>query len=225
MIQNLRNIYKDAEVAILGSGPSVKLYEEKEDIALAVNGAAFLDKKYDIFVAGDKKAPFRDWWLSSDHKSNSVIRIVSSYIAPFDPFLYPDENYRNFIQKDYREFVKFNEYVNFVPNFDPTPPHIFFKFGGFGIGFVNKISPKQTFLYWGGTISAIALQISLILGSKNVHLYGCDINNYSGSNYFYDAGDQKGFLDHGQKEIMQSTIDKIRDLRVRVNVHGNSFVH
>lgn len=109
MISRLRNKYDGLTGAILGSGPSVRFYEEKENIAIAVNGAAFLNKRYDYFVTGDRRAPDRDWWLFSNQKRNLVTRLVSAYIAPFDPFLYPEESVRIKLQKELEEFKQKNE--------------------------------------------------------------------------------------------------------------------
>ena len=220
-------------VAILGSGPSVRLYDKLEDVAIAVNGASFLKKKYDFFVAGDVHAPKRDWWLVSQDRvdKNLITRIVSSYIAPFDPFLYPEEKIRLKLQEELESFMKENKdedcpYCYFVPSVEPKRRHIFFRFGGFGEEFVDNISSNQEVIYWGGTISAIALQISLVLGFEEINLYGCGFNNFNGINYCYNCpNDQRGIIESEQMTIMQATIDKIRSFDIKIKIHGKSNIH
>jgi hypothetical protein len=225
VISKLKSLYNDSRIAILGSGPSVSLYEEKEDIAIAVNGASFLNKKYNFFVAGDVRAPHRNWWLASGEHSNLITRVVSSYIAPFDSFLFPNKSQRTKLEEDYYKFVENNQYIHFVPDLSPVPPHLYFKFGGFGIDFVDKISSDQISLYWGGTISAIALQIALIMGGKDIHIYGCGFNNTSGVNYHYNCSiKQRGWIEKEQLQIMQLTIEKIRSFGIKIKVHGKSNI-
>jgi len=230
MINSLRDKFKGNNMAILGSDPSVSLYEEKEDIAIALNGAALLDKDYNLFLTGDTAAPKREWWLSSGDK-NLVTRLVSSYIAPFDPFLYPNEIVRGFLQDELDETIRLNQdkkypYTSYIPSVKPSDGHFYFKFGGKGKEFVDNISPEQKEFFWGGTISAIALQISLVMGFKEINLYGCGFNNFEGSNYFYNCSeDQKGKIKLDQIEIMQLTVDKIRTFGVEVNIIGESKIH
>jgi hypothetical protein len=229
MIQKFRDNYRNARVAILGSGPSINLYKGLEDVSIAVNGASFLDKEYHFFMSGDVKAHDRGWWLASDNKNNHVIRVVSSYVAPFDPVLYPDYNVRNLLEEELRMFINLHKnekypYAHYFPSLSPEDPHIFFKFGGKGREFVERISPEQEVIYWGGTIAAIALQFSLIIGSNDIHIYGCGFDNFSGDNYYY-SGNQKGSINLEQRNIMQLTVDKVRDLGIKVNIHGESFIH
>ena len=225
MISGFRDLYKNSTIAILGSGPSIGLYSEKEDIAISVNGASLLTgKKYNFFLAGDVRAPERKWWLASKGLEN-VVRVVSSYIAPFDPILYPDEDVRNSILKKYNSFVELDPYINFVPEHIPERPNAFFRFGGFGKEYVERISRKQDLLYWGGTISSIALQFSIILGGEDIHLYGCGLDNHTGKNYHYPVHDnERGGIENEQVEIMQATIDKIRGMKISISIHGESRI-
>lgn len=230
MIQErFKDTFVGKSIAILGSGPSLKLHSNQEDISMIVNGAASCVKQGDVFIAGDVNSPKRDWWLNSSNIENST-RIVSSYIAPFDHIIYPDELTRDQLQNDLKNFLKYNNespisYVNFVPTIIPKSPHSFFKFGGMGKEFVEKISPDQELIYWGGTISAIALQLALIMGSKDIHLYGCGFNNSSGNNYAYTCPvGQEGKTNTKQAEIMQMTIDKIRKYGVKIQIHGESVL-
>ena len=227
MISKLKDLYKGSKVAILGSGPSVDLYKEDEEIAVAINGASFLERRYNFFVSGDVRAPSREWWLASGKRSDSdlITRIVSSYITPFDPFLFPDNIQRDKLKKDYNKFVKSNDYVYFVPDSNPISPHLYFKFGGFGINFIDNISNDQNVLYWGGTISAIALQLSLVMGGEDIHIYGCGFNNNSGIDYHYICpSEERGWIEKEQLQIMQLTINKIRSFGVKITIHGKSGV-
>ena len=76
MLREFRERYKGSTIAILGSGPSISLFNEKEDLAIAVNGAALMEKKYQIFLAGDVHSPQRDWWLASENNSNKKNEII-----------------------------------------------------------------------------------------------------------------------------------------------------
>lgn len=229
MLKELRNAYKKSSIAIIGSGPSAKDFSENEDLAIVVNGAAVISKKYDIFIAGDKQAPSRDWWLSTENQENhaNILRLVSSYIAPFDPILYPDDEIRTKLQEKYSVHILNSKekygYTSFVPDVKPKQ-HKFFKFGGLGLEHISKINPNQELMYWGGTISAIALQLGLILGAKEINLYGCGFNNDSGTNYVYSCTpEQKGKTSTVQRVIMQETINHIYvNFNVDINVVGNS---
>ncbi|MGE0793616.1 MAG: hypothetical protein AB7V77_05560 [Candidatus Woesearchaeota archaeon] len=230
MIQErFKDIFINKSVAILGAGPSLKLHSNKEDITIVVNGASSCVERYDIFMAGDVNSPKRDWWIKSLKNENQT-RIVSSYIAPFDTMMYPNEEIRNYFQREITKFMLQNNsnpihYVNFKPSIKPKKPHAFFTFGGMGEDIVEKISPEQDVMYWGGTISAIALQLALISGSKDIHVYGCGFNNGSGNNYSYSCPiGQEGKTTDKQAKIMQMTIDKIRKYGVKIKIHGESVL-
>jgi len=230
VIQKIRDAYKNARVAILCPGPSVNEFGEKEDLAIAVNGAAFVSAKYDVFLTAYVKAPERDWWLASQNHSNkkNIVRMVSSYTAPFDPVLFPDEKTRLQLQRGLDETVREHEgdkypYSSYVPDAEPKEPHLFFNFGGVGEEFISKISADQKEMYWGGTVAAIALQVALISGAERVILYGCQFNNQSGNNYHYKCPrEQQGRHIDSQFIIMQKTVDRVRDLGLDVVIHGES---
>jgi len=228
MIKNLRGRFNGLDIAILGSGTTMDLYEEREDIAIAVNGASLTEKTYHIFLAGDRTSPDMDWWMASEDEEKEVIpaRIISSDLSPYDPILYPNKEERQRLQEEHKKFIEGNKgkeypYVHYAPNIPPEKPHLFFRFGGFGN--IEKISPKQEVMYWGGTISAIALQLSLIVGAKRVNIYGCGFDNVTGTNYCYTCPkDQKGATTEEQRKIMQKTIYKAREKGIKVNIIGES---
>src|SRR3989344_4517121 len=88
-IDKYRNIHKKSKIAILGSSPTLELYENKEDISIAVNGAPLcLSENYKInyFMCGDKDSHDRQWFLSSE-KFNAI-SIVSFIIAGLGIKLY-----------------------------------------------------------------------------------------------------------------------------------------
>lgn len=225
MIHELRGKYKGANIAVLGSGPTVNMYKEKEDLAIAVNGAALIDRKYDIFMAGDFTSPTMEWW-----ETEASQRIMSSYISVFDPFMYPDKGTRTRLQDELDSHIAENKdekypYVGYYPQTRPKKPHLFFRFGGFGKEYVDFVSPNQVVMYWGGTISAIALQASLVMGCESINIYGCGFNNQSGTNYHYDCPEgQGGSISDEQIRIMQATLDKVRSYGVHVKVHGESNI-
>ncbi len=213
------------------------MYDGKEDIAIAVNGAANTVKKYDVFMSGDRKATSRDWWIVSQQQEE-VIRLISSYVAPFDEKLYPQHDDRVLLQERLAQFEQktivsqedsglknAHAYVYFVPDKQPVKPHAYFRFGGFGLPFVQDINKEQDALYWGGTIAGIALQTANIMGGKDIHIYGCTFMNATGKNYFYTCSDdQKGSINDEQVMIMQASIDKIRTQGVKITIHGESAV-
>jgi hypothetical protein len=231
MIAGWRDKYRGAEIAVLGSGPTLHLFDQKEDLAIAVNGASGVAEDYDILLAGDVASPKRDWWLKSERlEDRTIVRIVSSYIAPFDPCLYPSEASRKVLQSKLEMFIKSREgqgipYVNFVPDLPPEAPHGFFRFGGFGREFVERIGPDQEVMYWGGTISAIAVQFALIAGAAKINIYGCGFDNTSGLNYSYCCPQgQAGGINDSQREIMQATLDRVRSFGLEIKVVGKSNI-
>lgn len=233
MIQQLRDVAKGASVAIIGSGATATDYKGKEDLAIAVNGGILNTGPIQYFMAGDRQAATRQWWMSSLDKK-SAARILSSYLAPFDQLCYPDEAVRKRLQEQLstysleqvvsaKDLDKASSYVHYVPDCKPEKPHLFFRFGGFGLKYVTRIRPGQEYAFWGGTIAAIALQAALVMGARDIHLYGCTFSNPNGTAYFYDCPcNEQGMINEEQRRIMQATMEKVRDYGRKVLVHGKS---
>ena len=99
MINKLRQLNKDKSIAILGSAPSVKLFERKEDVTIGVNGAGQLLRGSDIFVSGDERAHTRSWFLDLP---DSITCILRPQAAIYSSRFYPDYNTRS-------KFISFYE--------------------------------------------------------------------------------------------------------------------
>lgn len=235
MHEQLAGKIKGASVAILGAGPTITQYKGKEDITIAANGACLIDKPIDYFIAGDKNAPRRPWWRHSLDQHS--IRLISAYIAPYDPKLYPDKEIRweeqQRLEKNYTKniildekspnLLQENAYVYFEPNHPTAKPHQYFRFGGFADQESNLADPTRKAPLWGGTITSIAIQIANTLGARTIHLYGCGFNNPDGKKYHYTCAEQhKGMITTQQRKIMQKTIDDTRARGIEVIIHGTS---
>ena len=109
-------------------------------------------------------------------------------------------------------------HVTYVPQAGPAAPHRFFRFGGFGIEYVDRISPDQQVMYWGGTISAIGIQVAIVMGAECINLYGCSMDKVKQ----YAHQKTNGFTEESQVQVMQATIDKARTFGVNVGVVGKS---
>jgi len=66
MINKLRDMYLGKSIAVLGSAPSIKLFQRLEDIIIGVNGAGKLLQKSDYFLSADQAAHKRSWFLELD---------------------------------------------------------------------------------------------------------------------------------------------------------------
>ena len=229
MITKLKGVGINSTIAIIGSGPNANLFQEKEDISIALNGACQLNKNFTYALVADFNAPKRDWWDHLTKKSDQEItQLVSSYIAPFNKKLYTDKNIRKYLQNQLEKHIKNHEkekypYTGYFPNLYPKNPHLFFKYGGIGLDTLTKISRDQEKIYWGGTIAAIGLQVANIMGSKEINIYGCPFYNGTGINYFYSCkSEQSGKINNEQLQIMQFTINHLRKNNTKITIIGES---
>jgi hypothetical protein len=202
MLTELKNRFKGSKLVILGSGPSLSLFQGGYDCAIAVNGAAFVDHKYDYFMCGDFQSPQKKWFLSSERVNST--RIIANFIAPFDPVVVPELKYRDIMQNfpifkkklslrsrfSTHRFRKHrDEYYSFRPIIDPCPPHHYFYYNPLSATFevkpvTSEFQGESPKFYFGATIGGVALQLASYMGAAEVHLYGVDMNNFDGKTYF-----------------------------------------
>jgi hypothetical protein len=189
----MKNRHSGASITILGSGPSLQYYSGDAEVSIAVNGAAALNHPYTYFMCGDRRSPERPWFLLS--QKHHATRIISSFVAPHDPLLYPEASIRASLQEDFRNHKR--RYLlpwgrasyTYKPRKSPRPPHCYFNYGGS----LNRRSFQM--LKWiltrsaprfraGATISGVALQLAVFMGARQIRLYGVDQNNFDGRTYF-----------------------------------------
>jgi len=225
-IENFRNLHDGARITILGSSPTIKLYEGEEDVAIAVNGASICDvvKEFgaDYFVCGDKNSPSRKWFEESRKTCKS--RLVASFIAPYDY-----EVILNSLERDiFRDILvengnHQNHYggdIRFTPDFQEiASPHGVFIYADL---WEQEISSDQRRFCRGGTISGVAAQIALVMGAKEIHLYGCSFGRPNGSNvhYAYNNGIETGGIQHFHPIRMDYILSRLVEEGVRIVSHG-----
>ncbi len=236
MIEKIRNKHKDKTIAVLGSSPTLRLYRGKEDIAIACNGACQTPEKYDYFLYIDHRAPSRDWFSKS---SEEITRIAASYITPCDKYLYPSIDERIQIAEELYEFIKIKtqgknriniDMGDFEPTIEPKKPHIYIKtihvVGEILKGLKDLKEEDYTTdmpVYRGGTVTGSAVCLAMIMGAKEIHLYGCSFDNNSGTNYAFGCKKgEEGDTSDKQREIMDVIINIILKKGVNVYVHGHT---
>ena len=223
-LEKFRGIHKGERIAVLGSGPTLELYDGDPSLAIAVNGAAEIDRPYRYFVCGDPESPERPWFYAS-RKQDSV-RIVSSYVAPFDSVLYPDEDTRRKLQEEggFLTAGCFEDF-DYDPSCDAAPPHAIYQYDHIGVlrNDPLPIFPDQERLLYGGTIAGVAVQMAFILGASEIHLFGCSLDNDSGSHYHpkLTAG-KLGYNLPSHVESLSRIVSKVEEQGVPVIVHGYS---
>jgi hypothetical protein len=201
MVTELKNRFARSKIVVLGSGPSLSLFQGGYDCTIAVNGASLVDHKYDYFICGDFKSPKREWFLSSQQVGST--RIIANFLAPFDPIVVPEIKYRKTMQKlpifnkrlsfrsrfSSHRFQRYRfEYYDFQPIIDPCPPHHYFYYNPLsemaGVRPVtSEFEGEVPRFYFGATIAGVALQLASYMGAAEVHLFGVDMNNFDGKTY------------------------------------------
>lgn len=223
-IDRLRNLHIGATVALLGSSPTISLYEGNEDISLAVNGAVCCPHvgNVDYFVCGDKKSPERRWFEVSYQKA--ARRIVATFVAPYDRLVCPPSqltsNFRAVLENDSIHQDEPGGNIRFSPsNLQPAPPHTIFDYADI---WEEEIRPEQKRLVRGGTISGVAAQLALIVGAKELHLYGCSFGNTPKGHYGYDNKGEPGGIDPTHPATMDYILARIRSYGVEIFSHGET---
>jgi hypothetical protein len=172
MIQNLKDKHAGKSIAIIGSGPTARMYREKEDIAIALNGSILLDKKIDYFMAFDCSVPNLEYYY---HNKN-ITRLLGANIVSLDRIVYPDlmDRQRKIITGCYVNETNFHLLSN-----APKSPHSywFFKFRKEPI-----FDRLMTQLSASGNISFPAVEAAIIMGASRINLYGVDLSKRG---YFY----------------------------------------
>ena len=236
MVTELKNHFKRSKLAILGSGPSLPLFRGGYDCAIAVNGASFVDHKYDYFMCGDFQSSQREWFLSSQRMNSA--RIIANFLAPFDPIVVPEIQHRNIMQNlpifkktfslrsrfSYHRFRKYRlEYYSFQPIIDPFPPHYYFYYNP--LSATSDVQPvtsefegETPRFYFGATIAGVALQLASYMGAAEVHLYGVDMNNFDGKTY-YDPARNSGRIKEIHVRKMAWLTNEIQKTGTKVIFH------
>jgi len=232
MIHEFFARHSGSRIAVLGSAPTLELYHEREDLAIAVNGASQIDRGYDYFLTGHQTSHLKSWFRTRE----GISRIINSMSAVYDPQLYPDEEARERLIKEYEESMpslpskpdlRFNRYFRELPQ--PAKPHGFFYYGDAPWRELpGLISREQTQLYAGGTSACLAVQVAHIMGAGEIHVYGCAFDNdspvpFKGERYFYAPKEgERGHTDENQRKFMDSVIAVVEQQGTPVFVHGPS---
>ncbi len=214
--------------AILGSGPTLALYQGEEDVAIAVNGASLCSFPYHYFLCGDLESPKRSWFYAST--KHAATRIIASFLAPFDIVLYSRAE-RDLLRRELRpDLCKAKEKLSFLPlyeynpSIEPLKPHQVFQYSSTGFP-----TTKKEFLHTlagfrfvpGATVASIAVQLAFQRGAKEIHIYGCSMDNESGTNYFLRSK-SKGKTTPLQIRKFGKLIEWLRGAGSKVIIHGPS---
>ncbi len=217
-------------VAVLGSGPTLRLYRAEEPFAIAVNGAALCDLPYHLFMCGDLYSARRPWFYGS--RAHGAQRLVSSFIAPQDKVLYPDKRVRR-VQLIKLGFSKvrawcrhsFLPLYEYVPSAKPTRGHGWFQYSVETVkeGVSNFDTKMETGrMMHGATIAGVALQAAVCLGARTIRIYGVSMDNDAGNNYF--RKDLKGGRStEVQRESFRVLLAKVRGLGIETDLVSSSF--
>lgn len=224
MVSKLKNSFPRSKLAILGSGPSLSLFQDGYDCTIAVNGAALADFKYDYFMCGDHLSPKRDWFLASQRVN--ATRIIANFLAPFDPIVVPEKNDRDIMRnmplfKKKFSFMNRFSYFRFRPIRGACPPHHYFFYNPLSDTFLvrpvtSKFEGETPRFYCGATIAGVALQLASYMGAAEVHMYGVDMNNFDGKTYL-DPARNRG-------RIQRAQVRKLAWLTKRIQATGAEVV-
>lgn len=210
MLDRLRRRHRGDIISIVASGPSADLFKKGADVTIGVNGAAFLKRKFDYFLCGDKNAHTKDWFTVEC----SYVRVIAKLVASMDEILFPPKKFPNLRRMAVPQHEQ--RKVRHVP--EPVPPHLTFKYKWYAEG---RLDEEMGFLMFGGTISCCAVQLSYIMGAREIELYGCDFHHNRRSHYFYDAGQgQIGRVRPSQRETMDRVLKEVREKGVKVSIFG-----
>ena len=244
MIQQYRDHHKGLKIAVLGPSPTLRLFDGKEDITIAVNGTVNIFDSPDHFLCFDEHSPTRDWFYRAQQ---TTPRIIASYLSPFDERLYPDRGVREDLRNKLADAIgiardssidvfvsKLGEQsrmspdtnvdfacYGFEPDVDPVEPHDYFMLGGLeGIGNIHK---DQERLHSFATASGAALQLAYVMGASEIHLYGCSMDNPDGKTYVYRVPPgEEGGIPNNLRSNLDRAIKRVMEQGVPVFIHGPS---
>ena len=242
MLDTLRDRHKSESIAVLGSAPSVKMFQREEDVVIGVNGAGQLLEGNDYFLSGDEGSYKKSWYLSLPETIRCILR---PHAAIYSERFYPDPDVREEMVRFYETYmdehpedVVFKENINLryvaleVKAIDdffdeiqvPNPPNIILR----QVARQEPISKEQKRINVGGTSACMAVQIAYIMGAVEIHLYGVEFSNnippgyaYKGGNYFYrPKPNETGMTLPSQRQFMDDIIRQIQVDNVPVISHG-----
>jgi hypothetical protein len=244
MLDKIRNQYTGANIAILGSAPSVKRFQRNEDIVIGVNGAGQLLQPNDIFLSGDQSAHTRSWFLDLDARIQCILK---PHAAIYSERFFPEKIREQFVSA-YEAYMDANPErvietelgLRFTPSSDeviqslfthlpdPIDPHLVMPIKGSGSKPVPISRSHQAQINSGGTSSCLALQIANVMGAREIHLYGIEFSNditknkpYQGRNYFYNANPgETGMTSSSQRKFMDDIISQVLEGGTKVISHG-----
>ena len=114
-------------------------------------------------------------------------------------------------------------FYDFRPRATPAPGHGWFRYAQSSFpcaegDFARALGEGR--LLHGATISGVAMQVALLMGASEIHLYGCSMDNDAGDNYLH-AG-SRGRTTPSQRASLANLLDVIRGSGTRVLVHGGA---
>jgi hypothetical protein len=228
MIEELVDLHKGARIAVLGSGPSLRLFTGQQPVAIAVNGAAFHRAAYQYFVCGDIQSPLQDWFYASRDRKE-VKRVIASFLTSVDRELYDDEARRRVQEAVAPAVFAAAENRSQKPLYDFIPPerprngHLWFRYAVDPLpadreAFLASMRDRR--LLHGGTIAGVAVQLAYLMGASEVHLWGCSMDNDSGGNYADPRSN--GRTTDAQRRNLASLLRLLKDLGISIEIHGPS---
>lgn len=223
-IDKFRYIHKGMSFAILGSSPTINIYRGQQDISIAVNGAVLCDpvERADYFMAGDKNSPYRRWFEESYKKAKT--RIVATFVAPYDKIVCSSfdqrKKFQNMLEADYFHQSDPGGNIRFSPDgLVPSGDHGIFVYADI---WEEKICIDQKRLCRGGTISGVAAQMAMVMGAKEIHLYGCSFGDTNRKHYGYDNKEEPGGIDPNHIFTMDYILSRIKLSGVEIFAHGHT---
>lgn len=200
MLKHLYNTIS-GPISVVGSAPSASRFHGS-DYSIAVNGAALLPHKFNIFMCGDKSSSSRSWFYAA----KSSKRVIADIIAAQDIYLYPDAN----AVKDVHHSK--------LPK--PSVPHEIYSYKPYR---PNIVKTKPDYLMYGGTISCCAAQLSYYLGASTIKLFGCEFSKERANHYFYKDAHTGNIFD-SMRLTMDKVLQEIRDHGVRIEIIGRTYL-
>lgn len=186
-----RGAHVGASIAVLGSGPSLGRFAGQQPIAIAVNGAATSDVPYQYFACGDPESYQREWFYGS--RRHAAKRIVAALLTPRDAIIYPSRLVRGGLRLERRLFIamlrlrRSLSLHDYSPSATPAPGHGWFQYLPSRFPSDPAVLDdcvRRGRMVHGATIAGVALQLAVIMGGAEIHLYGCAMDNDGGGNYY-----------------------------------------
>jgi len=205
MLNELRGIYENKSIAVLGSAPSVTLFDHLEDVAIGINGASKLLTSGDYFLSGDERVHMRSWFTDM---AEGVIKIIRSQAALYCEELFDESANIQKIREAYESYILSNLPIEYDLPFTDLESRVYISQDGFRgvlpgapeiedlfsnipdckdpnivLRNVNwkpseKISYDQKLINVGGTSCCMGLQIAFLMGASEIHLYGVEFSNH-----------------------------------------------